>query len=280
MVEKANAKINLTLDITGKRDDGYHTIHSVMQSVSLCDYVTVKKSENFEFYCDDKSLMNSDNLAVLAAKEFLEETGIEENVCITLEKCIPVGAGLGGGSSDAAAVLRAMNRLFKTEIDDEDMIKMAKTLGADVPFCLKGGTALCEGIGEIITPIDAMPIVSVLIAKPMCKDSTGNVYKRFDELKLPAKNPNKKILASETIFDVCDSLSNDFVLLYKDTPVVETAELIREFSPDGMNLSGSGPAVYALFTNSQSSDDCYEMLQRRGIESWLCETVDHIDIPE
>lgn len=274
MVEKANAKINLTLDITGKRNDGYHTIHSVMQSVSLCDYVTIKKSEETEFFCDDEGLSNYDNLAFIAAEKFREYAGIKENVSITLEKNIPTGAGLGGGSSDAAAVLRGMNRLFERGFSDEELIKIAVTIGADVPFCIRGGTALCEGIGEEITPIDALPVVSVLIVKPMDKISTAELYRRFDELKLPPKNPNKKILAADTIFDVCDNLSNDFVLLYKETPVVETAEFIREFSPDGMNLSGSGPALYAIFSDSQSAEDCYQMLHRRGKDCWLCETTD------
>ncbi len=277
MLIKANAKINLTLDVGKKRIDGYHEIHSVMQSVSLCDFITIQKSEELMFFCDDDSLLNSDNLAFIAAKEFLEETGIEQNVKITLEKNIPVGAGLGGGSSDAAAVLRGMNKIFDYPLNDEELNHIAMNIGADVPFCLVGGTALCEGIGEKVTPIDALPTVTVLIAKPMMKDSTGNAYKRLDELGLPPKNPNKKILKAETVFDVCDNLSNDFVLLYKDTPVVETAELIREFNPDGMNLSGSGPALYAIFTNSQDAEDCHEMLLRRGVESYICETIDHID---
>lgn len=277
MVEKANAKINLTLDVGKKRIDGYHEIHSVMQSVSLCDYVTIEKSNELLFFCNDESLLNSDNLAFIAAKEFLEETGIEQNVKITLEKSIPVGAGLGGGSSDAAAVLRGMNKMFDHPLTDDELNHVAMNIGADVPFCLKGGTALCEGIGEKVTAIDALPIVTVLIAKPACKESTASVYKRLDDVNLPPKNPNKKILKAQTIFDVCDNLSNDFVLLYKETPVVETAELIREFNPDGMNLSGSGPALYAIFTNSQDAEDCHEMLLRRGIESYICETVDHID---
>lgn len=179
---QANAKINLTLDVLGKRKDGYHDIRSIMQSISLSDRITLIRTEGeISIECAHPEVpCNISNLACRAAYELQKAARARFGVHIKLNKGIPVAAGLGGGSTDAAAVLRGLNRLWNTKLDNNELIEIGKRIGADVPFCLLGGTALAEGIGEILTPLKPIPRLWLVLFKPPFGVSTGDVYHAFD----------------------------------------------------------------------------------------------------
>ena len=173
---KAPAKINLFLDIVGKLQNGYHEIKSVMQTVDLFDYVKVEKSDEITVDCNNNAPEGENNIAFKAAKLFLEESGISAKINIFIEKNIPIAAGLAGGSTDAAGVLKLMNRLFNVNADDEELRTLGLKLGADVPYCINGGTALCEGIGEKITQLKPFKDKIVVIVKPPFGVSTKDVF--------------------------------------------------------------------------------------------------------
>ncbi|MBQ1183634.1 MAG: 4-(cytidine 5'-diphospho)-2-C-methyl-D-erythritol kinase, partial [Clostridia bacterium] len=162
---KAFAKVNLSLDVTGKRADGYHTLCSVFQSVSLCDIVEIEKSDSISVKCSDTSLNGEDNLCNTAAVKFFQAAGILGGADIFIEKHIPLAAGLGGGSADAGAVLKGLNELYGNPLSEKKLLEIALSLGADVPFCMVGGTKLCEGIGEIMTELSPLPECYIVIAK-------------------------------------------------------------------------------------------------------------------
>ncbi|MGN1480720.1 4-(cytidine 5'-diphospho)-2-C-methyl-D-erythritol kinase, partial [Porcipelethomonas sp.] len=186
---KASAKINLTLDVTGKTDNGYHLIESIFQSIGIYDYLTISKTEyGIILSCDTPGIpCDSSNIAYKAAKLFLDETGIDSGVKIDIEKHIPSQAGLGGGSSDGAGVLFSMNRLFGTGMSVSDLAEIGKKVSADTTFFLYGGTAFVQGTGEIINSIRYIPPVNIVVAKGQSGISTPQAYKLIDSLENPAK---------------------------------------------------------------------------------------------
>ena len=214
---KAYAKINLTLDITGKRADGYHAIESVMQSVSLCDILDIREnrlnkisvSSNAAYLPNDES-----NTAFKAAQLFYEHTGISGRaVDIHIDKKIPSRAGMGGGSSDAAAVLWAMNEIYKTNLSMQELLKIGVKIGADVPFCLIGGTCRCSGIGEKLLRVNPMPECFLLICKPPAGISTPRAYMLVDKHPFaPAAATPKMLTALRTgqLHNVAAALANRF----------------------------------------------------------------------
>lgn len=181
----APAKINLSLKVLGRRDDGFHEIETLIAPVSLYDKIEIEKQNRWiDLSCDDPTLSTGDdNLVVRAAKLFLERAKIKSGVSIKLEKKIPQGAGLGGGSSDAAATLRALNRLFATKLSGEDLANLAATIGSDVSFFLNGSTAICKGRGEIVEPMKLNRKWPVLLLKPAFGVSSGWAYSRWQESK-------------------------------------------------------------------------------------------------
>lgn len=201
--EKAYAKINLSLDITGKRDDGYHTVAMIMQTVTLCDDISVKTREGGDVVLYGMDLrpwgtdasesgnchltFGKDDLCVKAAEAIRKEYGITTGLSIYLEKRIPIAAGLAGGSADAAAVLRAVRAVFGLSATDDDLRRLALRLGADIPYCITGGTALSEGIGEVLTPLPAFGPQHVVLVKPAFSISTPVSYREYD--RLVAENP-------------------------------------------------------------------------------------------
>ena len=184
--EKAPAKLNLTLDVTGKRPDGYHLLRTVMQTVSLYDELSFvrEEQEGIRLTCDRADLpLDSGNLAYRAADVLLQKFNLPGGIRIDLKKKIPAAAGLAGGSTDAAAVLRAMNRLYGLGLTTETLCQLALPLGADIPYCVRGGTCLCEGIGEVMTPLTELQGLPVLLVKPAFDLSTAYIYR---ELSLPS----------------------------------------------------------------------------------------------
>ena len=177
---KANAKINLTLDVLGKRDDGYHLIDSVFQSVSLGDIVTVNKCDVIRVDCTDSTICDESNIAYKAAKMLKDEFNLPGGISIQLKKVIPVAAGMAGGSSDAAAVLVALNKLYETNLSEDELCEIGLSVGADVPFCIIGGTARVGGIGEKMEKLPDMPQCAIIIIKHGQKLSTADMYRQVD----------------------------------------------------------------------------------------------------
>src|SRR5206468_6017044 len=177
----APAKINLSLKILGRRDDGFHEIETLIAPIGLCDEIKIKKNEGgVEFHCDDPSVpKGDDNLAIRAAKSFFATTKLKPAVSIELKKKIPHGAGLGGGSSDAASTLLALNQIFETKLTRTELSKLGSTIGSDVPFFTFESAAICTGRGELITPIDLRARLSILLLKPGFSISTAWAYSRW-----------------------------------------------------------------------------------------------------
>ncbi len=259
----ANAKINLTLHITGKRDDGYHTLDTMMQSIGLQDLLTLSVCDqpNITVTCSNKELAGEGNLAYQAAKRFFKAIDQrQKGVAIHIEKHIPLSAGLGGGSADAAAVLVGLNRLFGEPLDIHQLKKLALPLGADVPFCLVGGTCRATGIGEtldVLKPIDSLYTVLV---KPCQKESTGKMYQKYDEIKGLKAEKECVIIPRDYSVDLSDLLHNDFMPLYEQPEISRAMLAIKHAGAMGVSLSGSGPTVFGLFNNQTVAQQCADLL--------------------
>ena len=285
MIE-ARAKINLTLDVTGKREDGYHLVKMVMQSVDLHDDVRVtivrgeKKPRGIVLSCSLPFLPTDErNLAYRAAELFYKETGALLETCeIHIEKRIPVAAGLAGGSTDAAAVLRALNALHTAGLTDDELCEMGLKLGADVPFCLRGGTMLAQGIGEELSLLPDMPHCWVVLCKPPFAVPTKEVYQEIDSVPLtqrPDTDGMIKALESCDYKGVCDRLMNvmETVTATKRRQIGEIRAVLRENGADATLMSGSGPTVYGLFSDRIAADAAATVLASRFSETFLTETV-------
>ncbi len=283
---QARAKINLTLDVTGQREDGYHTVRMVMQSVALHDEVRVvithgeKKPRGIVLTCNLPYLpVDERNLAYRAAELFYRETGALLETCeIHIEKRIPVAAGLAGGSTDAAAVLRALSALYTTGLTDDELCAMGLRLGADVPYCLRGGTMLAEGIGEELTPLPSMPHCWVVLCKPPFGVSTKEVYHEIDAVEI-SQRPDAagmiRALENADYAGVCKRLSNvmETVTAAKRRQIGEIKSFLAENGADGTLMSGSGPTVFGLFADENRAKTAAKMLRRRFADTYLTETV-------
>lgn len=286
--ETANAKINLYLDIIGRRDDGYHELHSCMQTVGLCDTISAEISTDTEqqtiiLTCSDSSLpTDSRNLVWRAAEMYLNEAGISAyRLEIHIEKRIPVFAGLGGGSADAAAILRLLNRHFDGALDQGDLITLGAKLGADVPFCLAGGTCRCEGIGDILTPVTGRPDYTVLIAKNGEGVSTKEAFRLLDEAYEPMPHEIRSAediysaLASGNAHALKDSIYNAFeeVILPIRPLAQELKEIMSTYGAICTQMTGSGPSVFGIFLSDARAEVCASALRKKGIFAAVCRTV-------
>lgn len=270
---RAPAKINLGLDVIGVREDGYHDIRSVMQSIRLYDRVDIRKTKSKSIRVETNLYylpVDENNLVYKAAKLLKDEYHIKDGVKITLQKYIPVAAGLAGGSSDAAAVLVGMNRIFRLNLKQKQLIALGKQLGADVPFCIMRGTALAEGIGEKLTPLPSVPKCPVLIAKPQASVSTKWVYENL-QLTETTRHPDIDALIEairkKDLKEIAGNMGNllETVTIPKN-PVVE--EIKRNMKANGaLNamMSGSGPTVYGLFQSEADIQKAYEAIKASGL---------------
>lgn len=247
-----NAKINLTLDITSKREDGYHNIDSIMQSVSITDKVTLKKNDKISVDCSLSAFSGDKNIAFKAAKAFFGFTGINGGAGIYIEKHIPDAAGMGGGSADAAGVLIALDKIYETNLSNEQLCLIAKTVGADVPFCLFGGTKRVKGIGDIILDCPDFSGGVFLIIKKGNKLSTADMYKKLDEFAAQSSNTENFVecLNGGDAKQIANSLSNDFE---KVCDVKAEKDLLLQNGAIGVCLSGSGPSVFGIFEDIQTA---------------------------
>ena len=274
----APAKINLYLDVLGRRDNGYHDIESIMQTVTLFDTVTVEKSEELSMTCSDESLPTDEkNLCIKAARRFFEKTGISGGAKIHVEKRIPVSSGLAGGSTDAAATLKALNEIYGYPMAKEELYALGATLGADVPFCMKGGCVLCRGIGEEMTEISCRCDYSVVIARAGEGVSTPKAYGALDEkygegLVRHFGYVEKIIsaLADGNSTMVAAEMLNTFeaVVLPYHTEAREAVEYLETADSLGAMMSGSGPAVFALFDSDAKAEKAAEYLRKKGYRAF------------
>jgi 4-diphosphocytidyl-2-C-methyl-D-erythritol kinase len=253
----APAKLNLYLKITGQRADGYHELVSLMVPVALFDELKISRAENgLDVVCKGRKLpTGQDNLVYRAALSFFKETGIKEGANIELIKKIPVSAGLGGGSSDAAATLTGLNRLWGNPLSKEGLERLALSLGADVPFFLLKKPAIARGIGEILQPLNNLPIFWYVIMSPRLAVSTSWAYKQI-KLKLTEKEKKDIISNSENVtFNVPDMLSNDLekVTLGKYSFLCQIKDSLIQLGALGALMTGSGPSLFGLFRSAKKA---------------------------
>ena len=272
--EKAYAKINLVLNIGDLRPDGYHDIQTIMQSLELHDDVTVEQTGGTGITVTasvDTIPTDESNLAVKAVKAFAAKTGVPaDGLSIHIEKRIPVAAGLGGGSSDAAATLRALNVLYETNLSVDELAEIGIEVGSDVPFCVHGGCAYVEGKGDMVVPTTPMPQCIIVIGKPDLAISTEKMYQRFDQAELPQRadhTPEIMLgLRWENLKAVAESVGNAFeqVLMKNERNTVDMMkEVMNQFGTLGTAMTGSGPAVFGIFDNELYARVASETLRPR-----------------
>ncbi|MDP5276941.1 4-(cytidine 5'-diphospho)-2-C-methyl-D-erythritol kinase [Chengkuizengella axinellae] len=267
--EKAPAKINLSLDILRKRDDGYHEVEMIMTMVDLSDRLEMSELSRDTIIITSQAgyiPLDEKNLAFQAARLIKEKYDVKKGVYIHLDKKIPVSAGLAGGSSDAAAALRGLNRLWKLNIPVSDLKKMAEELGSDVPFCIEGGTALATGRGEILEKLSSPPQCWVILAKPPINVSTADVYSRVDVRNIK-KHPSTEVLKdaieNKDFQEICQSLGNvlEDVTMPMYPQVKQLKDVMHRLGAEGVLMSGSGPTVFGLVSKQSKVNKIYNGLR-------------------
>ncbi|MPQ43012.1 4-(cytidine 5'-diphospho)-2-C-methyl-D-erythritol kinase [Clostridium tarantellae] len=271
MKKKAYAKINIALDVVGKREDGYHLLKMIMQTIDLYDIIEIKKNniENINLTCNKHYIPTDErNLAYKAAKIFKQEFNVKSGIDIDIKKNIPVAAGLAGGSTDAAAVLELMNKLFKINANRYKLEKLALKIGADVPYCIKGGTALCEGIGEKITPLEPFNNKILVVVKPNFGVSTKDVYNALDVKKI-YKHANIdgliEAMKKQNIIWVAKNMKNvlENVTLKKHIILKNIKDDMNKMGAINSMMSGSGPTIFAFFEDMSLAQKCYEGIKEK-----------------
>lgn len=259
-IARSYAKINLTLDVLGRRENGYHDIEMIMQTVSLFDLVLVDKTDSgINISTNLRFLPNNEkNIAYLAAREFFETTGIDGGCRIMIHKNIPVSAGLAGGSGNAAAVLCALNMLYNAGLDSVRLCEIGLRLGADVPFCILGGTYLAEGIGEKLSPMPPLAKCPILLVKPPINISTAAIYEAIDSAEInfhPDNNAMSSALHDGDICRVSRLLSNVMGTVTENMhPVIRgIKEKMIKNGALGAEMSGSGPTVFGIFPDFETA---------------------------
>ncbi len=280
MKVKAAAKINLMLDVLGTLSDGYHSLFMLMQSVSCYDTVSVERTDSgtIEILTDDPRVpTDKKNIAYQAATAFFAGTGCENTgVSVQIEKVIPMAAGLAGGSADAAGVLFCLNRLFGMPLSEIQLAKIGEKVGADVPFALTGGTALCMDKGGVIAPLQPLTGKYVVLCKPDMDVSTIGAYQKIDEAERIRHMDKNAMLNAAHNGDyrlLCEKAGNVFeqVIEVPQRPVIKG--VMRAHGADLTLMSGSGPTVYGLFSNEAAAKKCAGTLHTQFREVHLCETV-------
>ena len=283
---RAAAKINLFLDITGKRGDGYHIVNMVMQSVSLYDEVTVtveKGDGEITVSCTDENIpCDETNTAYKAVKEFFEYAEIKPvNVSVKIKKRIPSQAGMAGGSTDAAAVLTALNALLDTEFSQDELAEIAENIGADVPFCVYGGTMTANGIGTILTPLPEMPECYIVIVKPDIKISTKAAYEKSDSIgyeESKSIEPMIDAICNGNISAVGKALYNKFEEVVEVPEIEKIKKYMTDFGAEGALMTGSGSAIFGIFEEKSDAEDSMNELERHFENVWLAQPVSECQV--
>ena len=286
---RAHAKINLTLDIVGKREDDYHLLESVMQSVSLHDTVSVSTDRSGDITVstsNDSIADDQTNIAYRAAKAFFDFTGIENpGIEIRIKKRIPTEAGLAGGSADGAAVIVALNKIFSAELNTDQLYSIGESVGADIPFCITGGTMMVRGIGNILSPLPDLADCYIAIAKPSDSVSTGGAYKAVDNFSGELIHPQTEEICgdicAEDIKAVASRLCNVFEQALSVPGSLKIRDTMLENGALGACMTGSGSAVFGIFDDEDTAQDCCDLLKKSYDDAYLsrpvsygCEIVD------
>lgn len=283
------AKINLALDVTGQRDDGYHTLKMVMQTISVYDNITISAVTGTSNNNPVNLIMNkelpdkipaSQNLVYKAAMLMREKFNIKTGFNIHLDKSIPVAAGLAGGSSDCAATIEGINKLCGLGLTDEELCQIGVTLGADVPFCIKKGTMLCEGTGEILTPLSPLPRIWLVLVKPCIFVSTAYVYTHLDLSGLkfhPDIDGMVNAINTDNIKGIASCLSNVLeTVTIKEYPVINEIKIfLTDNGAAGSLMSGSGPTVFGIFEDKETANTAYKKASEKynNADIILCHTI-------
>lgn len=285
LIKKTPAKINLTLDVTGKLENGYHTLSMIMQSIDVCDELSFEKTaDETILFSMNKDLPDKipaeKNLVYKAAKLMKDTFKIDGGFKIHLTKNIPAAAGLAGGSSDCAATLIGINELCGLGLDIEKLCKIGVKLGADVPFCIRKGTMLAEGIGEILTPLAPLTGIPVLLIKPNISISTLYVYKHLKLNELDYHPDNKAVISyikDNNIKKIAASLSNvlETVTIPENPIIAELKHYLTENGAIGSLMSGSGPTTFGIFENMETAKKAYEKAKADfpDFDVVLCQTM-------
>ena len=267
----AYAKINLLLDICSKRNDGYHDLFMIMQSVGVYDTVTVErvKGRNISISCNiDDIPLDGKNIAYKAAEAFFNENKIRvtsRGIHINITKRIPHAAGLAGGSADGAAVIVALNKLYNTELNDSELCKIGAKIGADVPFCITGGTLLAQGIGEVLSKVKPLRQCFILLAKPDFGVNTGSAFSQFDKNGKSHSPDCLGMLCAiqrRDLIDVSSRLENVFEQFIEVPNRIYMKEIMRNNGALGTCMSGSGPTVYGIFESKENAQNAAAELKQ------------------
>lgn len=276
---RAHAKINLTLDVVGRRDDGYHLVEMVMQSIGLHDLVTAAidtGTREIVVHTSDENLADDEtNLCYRAAALFLEETGVENRgIEIDVVKRIPMAAGLAGGSADAAAVLVLLDRLYETGLTEQQLCAMGLRLGADVPFCMLGGTMLAEGIGEKLTRMPDAPNPIVVLCKPPVSVSTPEIYRAIDQFEIedhPSTEAMIEAIEHCDLQEMAKELENVMqpVTAEMYPEILDICESMLDCGAIGAQMSGSGPTTFGIFVDPDEAQEAYDLLKERYPDTFM-----------
>ena len=277
---RSYAKINLTLDVTGKRDNGYHDVKMIMQTVNLFDLIIEDKRKNGKSVKANLEYLPTDerNIAYKAAKLFFERSGIDAGVSIIMHKNIPVAAGLAGGSGNGGAVLVALNKLYDFPFTEEEIIDMSVILGADVPYCIMGGTALAEGIGEELSKLPDCPKLNILLVKPPINISTPEVYRAYDALEIVNHPDTEAMICAikdKNISNMCKNLSNTLEdVTVKNNPVISgiKEKMIKNGAKAAL-MCGSGPTVFGIFDSEADAKKSADSFYKQYKEVYVCKTI-------
>lgn len=271
--QKAYAKVNIGLDVLRRRPDGYHELKMIMQTVDICDDLTFarKKEPGIQLRIDGADLpVDENNLVCRAAALLMKEKQIEEGVAITLEKRIPIAAGMAGGSADAAAAMRGLNALFEMGYSAEDLRKLGVKLGADIPYCISGGTMLSEGIGEVLTPLPSPPDCHLVVAKPDIDVSTAFVYQnlRADSLPFhPDIDGMTEALAAGDLKGITDRMGNVLeTVTVREYPVIDKIKRrMCGLGAENALMSGSGPTVFGIFKEKNTAENTAKAIREENL---------------
>jgi 4-diphosphocytidyl-2-C-methyl-D-erythritol kinase len=284
MIEKkAYGKVNLGLDIIGRRSDGYHLVKMIMQSLDIYDTLTFEKQESgIDITLAGEGgrglSLGEDNLIYKAAVCIIERTDYKGGIRITLDKNIPIAAGMAGGSSDCAAALKGVNELLGAGLSEEELREIGVTLGADVPYCVMGGTALSEGIGEELTRLTPLPECVFVVAKPLCSVSTAEAYGGYDKLvelgrdiPHPDIDAQVKALMSGDLEGVVSNFGNvlEYVTASIHPEIAELEKLMKESGAMNAMMSGSGPTVFGIYKDRVTAEESAEKIRKSGLAAQL-----------
>ena len=280
---EANAKLNLTLDVLGRRPDGYHDMRMIMQSVELADLLDTTRSGSGELRVSTNLHFlpnNAKNLAAQAALRWWEAQGnASQGLDITIDKHIPVCAGMAGGSSDAAAVLRALNELEGAGLSPAQLARIGERVGSDVPYCVTGGTALAEGRGEVLTPLPPLPPCWVVLCKPEFSISTPALFAKIDSVKLRCRPDTQGVIAALEARDLVGVARRMYNVFEDALPerqrsrVNDIKNVLIQCGALGASMSGTGPTAFGLFDSEALAREAQERLTGVGGEVFLTRTV-------